>query len=235
MLQSKIKTKVITMIGKEISETLSRAAIDSCKEHNIDAEIHHAVWGEENVIKEYEKYQLRPFYNIKKSRDTLGVRGCFLSHFQLWKEVIETKEPMLILEHDALVIKDIPDSILNYSFGVLNLDAYSRTAEDYEEHLNKPLIAGIRKNIVETPAFSRNWQTFDDTSIKGLHAYIIKPAGAKDLIEFTYEYGVLPADVHVNSISCNLLVTNSSLCRVNPTYWLPKKRKSINSYTRTDP
>ena len=227
-----LQSRIITMMGNEISEDLARECLASCKEHNIEASLFPAVWGD-SVAQVYEDCKLRPFYNLKDSRDTKGVRGCFLSHYLLWKEVMESGQPMLIFEHDALVVHDLSTNILTYSFGVLNLDSYSRTAEDYEAHFNRPPINGVRANAVEVPRLNRNFDTFEKMSIKGLHAYIIKPSGAKDLIVFTHEYGMLPADIAVNSISCDLWVTNSSLCRVNPKYWIDKKRKSKNSFTRT--
>ncbi len=226
-----MQAKIITMVGNEDSESLARECQDSCKEHNIEASIYPAVWGDA-VAHEYEKWGLRPFHKLKESRNTKGVRGCFLSHYKLWREVAETEKPMIIFEHDALVLRPITEDLLRHAYGVLNLDAFSRRVDNYEEFLKRPFTEGILRNAVEIPRLQQNFDTYNKLSIKGLHSYILKPLGARDLINFTQEIGVLPADITVNSQSCDLWMTISSYCRINPRFWLSNKRKSINSFTR---
>lgn len=227
-----IKAYIITMVGRDVSESLARECEQSCRDHNIEPRTHPAVWGDD-VDLEMKKYGLSIFPKIKESRMSKGVKGCFLSHFQLWKQCFETNTPLLILEHDALIVKNISETLFTLSYGVLHLDSNSRTIEDYEAHLSLPVIPGIRKFLNE-PVIDLGFNGINKSSIKGLHSYIIQPSGAKDLIEFTYKNGILPADIAVNSISCDLWITNSSLCRVNPRFWIPEKRKSKNSYTRTE-
>ncbi len=34
--------------------------------------------------------------------------GCFMSHFNLWKRCVDLNEPILVLEHDAVVLAPVP-------------------------------------------------------------------------------------------------------------------------------
>ena len=47
----------------------------------------------------------------KKMLEKPGVRGCFLSHYSLWKQCIDTNETIGIFEHDVEFIKGPPDNI----------------------------------------------------------------------------------------------------------------------------
>jgi glycosyl transferase family 25 len=229
------KAYVITMKGRSFSEELSKDCIASGKKFNINIEKFDAVHLDD-VAPVYKKLNLRPFPKLKKSRDTKGVRGCFCSHYLLWLKCIELNEPIMILEHDALFIRPIPKDIVNKFSELCNLDAYSRTSKVYEDHLklfeNYDVIAHQPKTQAHT--FKSGFHYYDKECIKGLHAYIIKPQGAKSLIDFAKNKGVLPADVHVNVQSVALTKTKYSLCRINPKYWLDKSKKSMNSYTRID-
>ena len=235
MPQYDFKAYVITMNDRSFSEELADDCVASGKQFNINIEKFDAVQLDD-VDPVYKKFGLRPFPKLKKSRDTKGVRGCFCSHYLLWLKCIELNEPIMILEHDALFIRPIPKDIVNKFSELCNLDAYSRTSKVYEDHLklfeNYDVIAHQPKT--QTHTFKSGFHYYDKECIKGLHAYFIKPQGAKSLIDFARNKGVLPADVHVNAQSVALTKTKYSLCRINPKYWLDKSKKSMNSYTRID-
>ena len=229
------KAYVITMKGRSFSEELADECIASGKKFNIEIEKFDAIQLDD-VSPTYKKLNLRPFPKLKKSRDTKGVRGCFCSHFLLWQKCIELNRPLLIFEHDALIIRPIPADLPNKFSELCNLDAYSRTSKVYEDHLkvfeNNDVIA--HKPNTPEKTFKSGFHYYDKECIKGLHAYFIKPQGAKSLIDFARNKGALPADVHVNAQSVALTKTKYSLCRINPKYWLDKSKKSMNSYTRID-
>jgi GR25 family glycosyltransferase involved in LPS biosynthesis len=126
-----IESFVITMQGIKLSEDLANECIDSGKENGLIIKPFYATYGD-NVTIEYNQLNLRPWPNTKDSRDTEGVRGCFISHFKLWQKCIDIGKPILICEHDAIMIRPVSQKLLNQTFDVLNLDPYSRTAKDYE-------------------------------------------------------------------------------------------------------
>jgi GR25 family glycosyltransferase involved in LPS biosynthesis len=221
------------MKGKSPSEDLATDCIKSGKLFNIDIQLFDATWGD-NVEPEYQKYKLFPFKDIKPTRDTKGVRGCFLSHYKLWKKCADENRPLLIFEHDAEIIRPIPfEEFDNRDFDVLNLDAYSRSKTNYIDHLNEDYGYTITQHEPEYPAKS-GFTLYNRTHIKGLHSYIIRPAGAIKLIAATGINGVMPADIAVNSVWCKLFRTDTSYCRLNLKSWIDDDKRAIYSYTKSE-
>jgi GR25 family glycosyltransferase involved in LPS biosynthesis len=215
------------MQGIKLSEDLSKECIKSCQENGLIVKPFLAVYGDA-VHENYSSLKLFPWPNTKDSRDTEGVRGCFISHFLLWKKCVELKKSILICEHDALMIRPLTKELIDQKYDVLNLDAHSRTARDYESHLLKNKGIKIRKHGHKNMSL-----VFLDTiSIPGAHSYIITPQGAQKIIDFTLQRGMLPADIAINCVSCDLYKSDTSYFRINPQYWLGSKRKSKYSFTR---
>lgn len=228
-----IESYVICMKGKGPSEDLAADCIKSGKLFNIDIQLFDAVWGDD-VETEYQKYKLFPFEGIKSTRDTKGVRGCFLSHYKLWKKCVSENKPLLIFEHDAEVIRPIPfEKFNNKKYDVLNLDAHSRSKINYVDYTKENHGHTITQHVLEYPTKS-GFTLYNRTHIKGLHSYIIQPAGATKLIAATRLHGVIPADIAVNSVWCNLFRTDTSYCRLNPKSWMDEKKRAIYSYTRSE-
>jgi GR25 family glycosyltransferase involved in LPS biosynthesis len=92
-----------------------------------------------------------------------GVKGCFASHYELWKRCLKLNEPIAIFESDVLFCKGPLWSLKNTD--VIKLHGFR----------------------VSKPAATGNWH-------EGAHAYILKPSGAKKLIDWTEKWGASPAD-----------------------------------------
>ena len=227
------KAYIITMKGREISEELSADCVASCNKFSVQSEIFDAIQ-QDAVDITYNQLQLKPFPGLKSFRDTKGVRGCFCSHYLLWKKCADTNEALIVFEHDAVIIRPIPQSLMEQFEDILVLDAHSRTAKNYPERIKEDhgLEIETKKSGIQNPVLSI--KHYNNIHIKGAHAYIIKPAGAKKLIEFTKKNGVMPADIQINPVSVDLKYTKTVFCRINEKYWLEKSKKSINSYTRTE-
>ena len=223
-----MKCFIIRMKGNSTSEDLATDLANSLESQKINYNFFDAIYGDE-VEKEFSKKQLFLYHKQNNNRKTQGVKGCFLSHFSLWEKCMKDNENFLIFEHDALLIRPLQNFKGDYD--VLNLDYASRVEEDYDSHLkldkgDKILswpVAPLKKGFISRIASS---------SIKGLHAYIITPNGAKKLIEKAKENGTVPADVHVNSMYVDLKYTATSYARINPKYWVNAKYGSTNSFTR---
>ena len=107
------------------------------------------------------------FKDIEQHSHGDAAAGCFLSHLTLWEKSIELNIPILIFEHDAVIIDEIPSYILDgtgfnqlVNIGVPGHDEYKI-----------PEFTGVDL------LFSSGGQ------FKGTHAYAIKPVGARALIE----------------------------------------------------
>ena len=56
---------------------------------------------------------------ILKRKLTWGEIGCFLSHYKLWEECVDSGEPMLIMEDDAVLKQHLPQEIIKSEFTYL--------------------------------------------------------------------------------------------------------------------
>ena len=126
--------------------------------------------------------------------------ACALSHYLLWKYSNSNKEPILILEHDAIFIKHLdPTYILESKYDIIGINnplgATRRSRIFYEK------IVGSQNRIMITP-------TLDEINIPqglaGNSAYILKPRGAKNLIDAVHKYGLWPND----ALMCKQIIPN---------------------------
>lgn len=223
-------TKIIRMKDNTISNELALKLTSSLDDLNMSYDFFDAICGDQ-IEQVWTSKQLKFFFKQNANKKLPGVKGCFLSHYSLWEECIIANTPYLIFEHDALMIRPLPNNILDLDYDVLNLDYASRVEVDYEKHLNTNKGQEIKSWPV-APEKKGFLSRASKSSIKGLHAYIIKPAGAKKLIKKAKENGTIPADIHVNSMYINLKYTTTSYARINPRYWIKGSRGSSNSFTR---
>ena len=80
-----IPSYIITMQGNQTSELLSQQCFDSAKKFSIEPKIFPAIHGKQIDI-EWEKHNLKDFkFNQRIKKLSLGMKGCTLSHFLLWK------------------------------------------------------------------------------------------------------------------------------------------------------
>jgi hypothetical protein len=116
-----------------------------------------------------------------------GAQGCWMSHWRLWNRCVKTNQPMIVLEHDAVVTAPWPT----------DLDINSTLTKLYTT-------AECKVN----PAFGR-WS-------KGSHAYTVTPAQAHQLINYAQANGAQAVDKHLGErvlpwtfYSQDLVVLNS--------------------------
>lgn len=102
--------------------------------------------------------------------------SAFLSHYFLWKECVKIQEPILILEHDAVFVNDIPEFIDFKGCLSLGHPSYGK--------FNTPMTLGVG------PLVSKQY-------LPGAHAYIIKPWAAEDFISRAQKHAG-PTDVFIN-------------------------------------
>ena len=103
-----LKTFCISLKNNIISENLSKECLESGKkfkwkiiqfEATSIEDVNNEIWKKFNVIPSKDnKFQKR-----------IGAQGCYLSHFRLWNICIDLNEPIIILEHDAIVSNIFPN------------------------------------------------------------------------------------------------------------------------------
>lgn len=213
-----MKAVVIRKKNDELSERLADECIASAKAFGITVEKF------DGVYDNHENYltQDNLFPNIvARKKLTNGYKGCFLSHYLIWKKCIEWNEPVLIFEHDAIMLRPITDEILNGFDTILVLDRFSRDPQ-YEDLLKKE----IELKIYQHPKIPEyNHKSINRTMISGSHAHLVKPKGAIEIIDSVTQYGYVLTDVAVNQIYLTYYSIEPTVARVNPFFTLGKNRK----------
>jgi len=201
-----MKAKIITLKGHSGSELNAATCIKSSKKlHNtFDIETFDAITPEQ-VPHIMNSNMIQWTYPLEGVRDDFGTGlkltayptevpekriACFLSHWTLWKEVIETNEPMLILEHDAKFVRHLdPQYIIDSKFSIVGINdpiGATRKARTY-----KDMIQRETDSIIPVPRIDE----FNiPQGLAGNSAYILKPNGAKQLIETMKDTGIWPND-----------------------------------------
>ena len=132
--------------------------------------------------------------------------ACALSHWLLWHKCKTLDEPILILEHDAIFIKKLDyNSILKNNYDIIGINspaAATRRAHQYHDIIRSK------------PAWIQPVPDVDEFNIPqglaGNSAYIIKPNGAKNLLDAVKKNGVWPND----AIMCKQLIPNLGVTKI---------------------
>ena len=183
------KSFVIILKGHDLGERFGAATLQTAAEQGWNLERFDAVDGRKITYKNLPEYGLKLDTGHKKQIQAMhrpGVFGNFVTHWELWNLCVELNEPIGCFEHDIIFKKPPPANILHFE-DILKLDRIKQ---------QKPYGTGIC------------WQ--------GAHAHIIKPAGAKKLIEWGKIRGVQPADVMIGDAVCKIEFNLDRLIEFNP-------------------
>lgn len=202
-----MKAFIIHLSKIEKSLETATNLYNSLKSCGIEAELFEGTYGNEAVdIFEKEQRILHP-WGIKGPNSTLdhdpddksitkasgpGPKGCFYSHYRLWKKCAELNEPILIFEDDVVLSRGFEpvewEDILVVSLG------FKTKSEPYMKYLLEP--SGSPKALPYTRS-----------SPPGATGYAIKPCAAKKLLEM-YSTTYLPADNAMNAHVVKLEIHN---------------------------
>ena len=215
-----MKTFIIYLPDNDFSVKMANETIDSLKQFNIEFEMFDGVVGRKGikVLSDHDRY---PSVHINDIHWTDGTIGCLASHYLLWDKCSKQDEPFLILEQDAVIVRD-PRDIVNEVKNVCHLDAYlpfDLERENHFDYYNK-LIKIDKQGVSEYPKGNfyngKVRKLIPQGCFKGAYGYIITPSGAKDIISWTGNHGLLPADGCLNHRSTYLQRANSTYVRLNP-------------------
>lgn len=128
-----------------------------------------------------------------------------VSHFRLWTECFEKKEPLLILEHDAIFRKKLDyQLLLDSKYDIIGINeprGATRKSEEFHRLIQK------NKNEIQPVPSVDDYNI--PQGIAGNSAYIIKPEAAEKLISLCFNHGLWPND----AIMCKQLVDNLGVSR----------------------
>jgi len=131
----------------------------------------------------YKKY----FYDWQRPMRKTEV-ACYFSHKAAWEFVIKKNEPLLIIEDDALLAKDIKEILLNLS-KMKNIDLIN-----FENRGRKKFIS---KNSLKISNKHSLYSLYQDRT--GAACYLLWPSGAKKLISCEKKNGIALTDAHITS------------------------------------
>lgn len=201
-----MKTFVIALKGNRYSESRAQACIESAGKfnHNLDidifygTDIEHAhgtmkkrglkwTWAHNNnrarICPKTKLYQ-KPY----GTTDLRAKIGCSMSHMSLWQKCIEINEPILILEHDVIFIRELPEFNFRGLCMINDPNGATRKGKWWSDYMKKRGTNGVhKKTLIQDP---RNVPD----GLAGNSAYLIKPFVAQEAINKFYELGVWPND-----------------------------------------
>jgi hypothetical protein len=166
ILETQPKTFVIAIKGHSVSESQLQDCLASAKKFKWSVETFWGVDGRTIDNNTWTNQGIIPRLD-KPTMSKPGVQGCFLSHWTLWKKCIELNEPIIILEHDAVIQGQWQP--LEMDDSIIKLHRYYK---------------------------QKNPKYDDDTGLWSAsgHAYCLLPAHANTLIKFVKNKGAFEAD-----------------------------------------
>ena len=189
-------TYIISIQGNEVSQKLTKQCLESCEkvgQPNVnlfpafdatDSPVKIQDYdygkpiGELGTIKVPEFLQGQAFINFLRLRrsDLLMTQiACFLSHYSLWCMCLDKDQPIVILEHDAIMVK--PYLRHNYLNNIVYLGGYEQVEGSLHANDTIPPHASDQKGL--------------DRFICRAHAYAIDPAIAKNLVAYSIHHGLI--------------------------------------------
>jgi len=176
---------IITIKGNEISERMSKRCQQSCEQVGQPYQVWDAFDGtdQQTVIypdhaKNQDQYRWLKQMNTKL---VIGEIATIFSHFSLWCHCVTIDQPIVVLEHDAIMVQ-------HYKWhDGWNQIQYLGNDKQYKE--------GKWPSFPPHSAATKNWKF-----ICRAHAYAIDPAVARQLISHVIRFGLsAPADMLIRA------------------------------------
>lgn len=172
-----MKSFVITIMDNPKSVESADRCIASAKKIGLEVEKFKAITPNDSPFSIAKSEGIDPDGFSEVYSRHANCLSAFLSHYSLWKKcLLEIGQPIVIFEHDAVVINELPAS--NIFKGAVNLGAPS-----YGK-FNQPSFFGMG------PLTTKRY-------FPGAHAYMVNPKGAEAFIR-TAKISPKPTDVYLN-------------------------------------
>lgn len=181
---------VITVRGNETSEKYTKRCVESCEKVGMPVKIWDAFDGTRSTIITPDHCKDDTITRMVKITDhylTKGEVACALSHISLWSHCALIDKPIVILEHDAIMLK----KFTNHSS--LNTIVYLGGTEWHDR--NWPMLS-IPPLASEGPNY---------LFVCRAHAYSIDPVMAKNLLAHVLKMGICgPLDIMMRADLFNI-------------------------------
>jgi len=184
---------IITLTGNETSQRLSQRCQLSCVEAQQPYKIWEAFDGTSHTHITYPEHAVgKPHYKwLKQMNDKLRLTevATILSHFSLWSHCVEIDQPIVILEHDAVMVSPYSR---HPGFNQINY------LGNYEQWVDQ-----------RYPDFPPHAAATDNNRfICRAHAYAVDPYIARQLVSHVIRFGLsAPADMLIRVDLFNIVQT----------------------------
>ena len=202
-----MKSFHIILQGHALGETLGYKNIEIAKSFGIDAHMYPGVKVSKPFKEEFSKYNITTIAG--KECEYTGQQGCFLAHYQLWNRCLELNEPIIVCEHDGVFLRELPDNILDKFTDILRLEAFQHWMPDYLTKTKESL-----KNKVKIKTLKTKYKTH----YVGYYGYIVKPSGARKLINQAQMSGIKSVDRFIDNRIVDIKSVTSSVVMLEETY-----------------
>lgn len=148
--------------------------------------------GPSSLAKKYCNYD-EAWAAYKDSKMNLpGVKGCFYSHYNLWKKCVELDEPIVIWEDDIVLTR--PYMPIDWKDVLILALGHPTKSQGYLTYFDKP----------DGDPYAAPYR---QSSMPGCCGYAIKPHAANKLVD-TYYKTFLPADNAINKYHVEIEIHN---------------------------
>lgn len=212
MALGNLKSYIIILEESELGKSIGKQAIEAAERFGINLEVHPAVLGYNSKPK-FEEYGITKFLN-RTILQHPGHQGCFLSHFELWQKCVDLNEPIIILEHDGIFLRELPDDVLDNFEDILRLDNFEAWKPEYEQKVNNSLTEPV--NYWSRPT-ECSWHSSGDYYV-GAYGYIIKPHAAQKLIDHAIQNGAVCTEAHIGTKIVDIKSTTATIVRLHEMY-----------------
>jgi hypothetical protein len=196
-----VKAFVITLRGNAYSEACAQRCIASAARYGVEVVMYNAVDKDsaEGVLERENLWWKWPMLeadvcphtglkrHVYRTGDKRARVGCAMSHYMLWKVCVDADEPIMILEHDAVFLRGLPE--LPEKFGAImlnNPDGATPKGRWWKQQMDFRGAGVFPKTVI-----------FEDGRPDGLagnSAYVISPRAALDCMDAYRAFGVWPND-----------------------------------------
>lgn len=213
-----MKTFTITLFDHDKSKELSEKSIKSSLDHGYDAMVFKAHSGAE-AVQYLESEGVFPISNTSYPYFDLynnwtkvsGTIGCFASHYNLWKVCVDLDEPIVIMEHDAVIKSSWTDIEWN---DVLHLDWEGSIRRRGMRNISDHYLPVVQDSIYRM-GFSPQ-EAYGVVSMNCCYAYAIKPNAAITLVSDAKQNGWFAADRFIREPLVEIYTINPKIAEEQP-------------------
>lgn len=213
-----MKVFIITIEGMDSSERLAAKGFESAKSLGYQP-FYFMAYTKNDSIELLEEHGIKPISNTSypyfdlynKWTSVPGTRGCFASHYALWNVCCQFNEPIIIMEHDAVMLREWSNPDWT---DVLHLDwegsiRRRKMRNGFDSYNN------VQENSVFRMGFSPG-ETSGIISMNCCYAYAIKPHAAAKLIDDVKNIGWFAADRFIREPIVNIETVHPKIAEEQP-------------------